>query len=145
MSTPFNTGKDALSFGGICCGSMALVSGLIFYYTMGLMAGTVGQWIFLSLVVIGGLFLLIGLALYPGSRERAKLWKKVLEIAAVEKEVTISDIHTRTGIDSELVRKILVHCLMNYMLFGYIEGDLFVRDTSARPGRYRGPTGLFSG
>ncbi|MGD9396818.1 MAG: hypothetical protein PVJ05_10355 [Candidatus Thorarchaeota archaeon] len=145
MSTSFNTGKDALSFGGICCGSMALVSGLIFYYTMGLMVGTVGQWIFLSLVVIAGLFLLIGLALYPGSRERAKLWKKVLEIAAVEKEVSISDLHMRTGIDAEVVRQILVHCLMRGMLFGYIEGDLFVRDTSARPSPYFRGVGLYRG
>jgi len=43
-----------------------------------------------------------------------------------------------------LVRVVLTKCLMRGYLFGYIEGDLFVRDTAGRP-RYpiRGQRGLF--
>lgn len=145
MSNAFNTRKDALSFLGICFGSIVMVFGLIFFFGIGPMVGLLVRWVFLALILIGGGFLAIGFALYPGSRRRAKLWRKVLEIAAVEKEVSISDLHVRTGIDSEVVRKILVHCLMNGMLFGYIEGDLFVRDTSARPSRYMRGAGLYGG
>ena len=144
MAYMYNTGRDVLSFLGICFGPIISFMGFLFYILVGPIAGIGFQWIFVAMVLIGvGLFV-AGLGSLPGTRRRAKLWKTVLEIAAVEKEVTILDISQRTGIDSEMVRKVLVHCLMNYMLFGYIEGDLFVRDTSARPFRYRGPPGLFS-
>ncbi|MHA3963352.1 MAG: hypothetical protein AM325_007400 [Candidatus Thorarchaeota archaeon SMTZ1-45] len=144
MTYLYNTGRDVLSIMGICLGPVILIMGLLMYYLVGYMIGIGFQLIFLAIAFIGfGLFA-AGLGLYPSMRKRAKLWKKVLEIAAVEKEVTISDLHIRTGIDSEEVRKILAHCLMNGILFGYIEGDLFVRDTSARPFRYKSPTGLFS-
>jgi MFS family permease len=144
MAYTYNTGRDVLALLGVCLGPIMLFMGFLLHILIGPIAGIGFQWTFLAIVLIGvGLFV-AGLGLLPGTRRRAKLWKAVLEIAAVEKEVTILDISQRTGIDSEMVRKILVHCLMNHMLFGYIDGDLFVRDTSARPFRYMGPTGLFS-
>ncbi len=144
MAYMYNSGRDVLSLSGICLGPILMIMGLMMYIMIGPLAYIGFQWIFLGILLFGVVLLVVGLGLFPGTRRRAKLWKSVLEIAAVEKEVTILDISQRTGIDSEMVRKILVHCLMNYMLFGYIDGDLFVRDTSARPFRYRGPPGLFS-
>ena len=145
MSNAFDTGRGALSFLGICFGLMILFFGLMMHILVGPLVDFLFQWIFLAVIFIGLVLVAMGFALYPGSRRRAKLWKTVLEIAAVEKEVTISDLHTRTGIDAEIVRKILVHCLMNGMLFGYIEGDLFVRNTSAGPSRFYRRTGLYGG
>jgi hypothetical protein len=143
MAYMYNTGRDVLSFLGMCFGPIIAFMGLMLYFLVGSMADIWFQRVFLALILIGFGLLVVGLALYPGTRRRTKLYRRVLEIAAVEKEVTISDLHVRTGIDSELVRQILVHCLMNGMLFGYIDGDLFVRDTSGRPFRFRGGTGLY--
>lgn len=141
----YSTGRDVLSFVGICLGFMVLLMGLIMYTIIGPLAETWFQNISLAMVLFGVGFLALGFGLLPSARNRAKVRKKVLEIAAVEKEVTISDLHVRTGIDPETVREILAHCLINGILFGYIEGDLFVRDTSARPFYARGASGLYGG
>jgi hypothetical protein len=121
---------------------MLVFTGSVMYTVVGLVAGIWFQQVAVVLILSGAVFLVIGLASYPGTRKRVLFRKRILEIAAVEKEVTISDLHVRTGIDSEVVREILVFCLMHGILFGYIEGDLFVRDTSARPVYFRGRTGL---
>ena len=145
MAYMYSTGRDVLTFVGICFGLMLLFMGGIMYILIGPVATGWFQDIFLVVTLIGFGLLALGLGLYPGTRKRSNLRKKVLEIAAVEKEVTISDLHVRTGIDPETVRGILVQCLMSGMLFGYIEGDLFVRDTSARPIYFRGRAGLYGG
>ncbi|MFX1605397.1 MAG: hypothetical protein ACFFDD_05770 [Promethearchaeota archaeon] len=139
----YSTGRDVLAFVGICVGLMLLIMGVIMYTLIGPLATIWFQNIFLVMTLFGFGLLAVGLGFYPGTRKRARIRKKVLEIAAVEKEVTISDLHVRTGIDPETVREILVRCLMSGMLFGYIEGDLFVRDTSARPFYFRGRAGLY--
>ncbi len=145
MAYMYSTGREVLSFTGICLGFMLLFMGLIMYTLIGPVATSLFQNIFLAMVLIGLGFLALGLGLLPDARNRAKLRKRILEIAAVEKEVTISDLHVRTGIDPETVRGILAQCLMNGILFGYIEGDLFVRDTSGRPFYSRGAAGLYGG
>jgi len=101
--------------------------------------------IFSSLTLWGGVLLVfIGIGFIPSARRDAKIARSVIEIAAVRKEVTITEISQETGLDYEYVRKILTQYLVSGYLFGYIEGDLFVRDTAGRP-RYpiRGQRGLF--
>jgi len=133
------------TFLGVCFGSLILRMGLIMYFLIGPIADAMFQMMFLAAIIVGAGLIIMGFASYPGTRRRGKIFRKVIEIAAVEKEVTISEIHTCTGIDSETVRQILVHCLVNRSFFGYIEDNLFVRDTSGRPTRYSGQTGLDGG
>lgn len=99
---------------------------------------------FSTVLLYGGAILfIIGLALVPGARKETARTQSILRIAAVRKEVTIHEISQETGLDHEYVRATLERYLMNGFLFGYIEGDLFVRDTAGRP-RYRsGQTGLY--
>lgn len=99
---------------------------------------------FIALLVIGILLLLIGVIKIPGVRKEIASWQSVVGIAAVRKEVSISDISYETGLDSEYVREVLSNCLTNGLLHGYIEGDLFVRDTSGTPVYPRSQTDLFS-
>ena len=93
---------------------------------------------------IGVSLIILGFALVPGVRKTSNVNSQILEITAVRKEVTISEISQETGLDRELVRDVLTKFLVRGFLFGYIEGDLFVRDTAGRP-RYpiRGQRGLF--
>lgn len=92
----------------------------------------------------GALFFIIGLVLVPSARKETTRTQSILRIAAVRKEVTIQEISQETGLDPEYVRSILERYLMNRFLFGYIEGDLFVRDTAGRPPYMRGHSGLFT-
>ena len=135
-------GRDALTFCGICFGLVLSIMGLIFYYIIEPMAGSILDFLFLVLSFAGLVFLTLGLATYPGTRRRGRIYRQVLEIAAVEKEVQISEIQYRTGIDAETVRAILVHCLISGILFGHIDDDLFVRDTSGRRSTYVPHNGL---
>ena len=99
--------------------------------------------IFSSLTLWGGVLLFfIGIGLIPSARKEAKKTRSIIEIAAVRKEVTITEISQETGLDSEYVRKVLTQYLISGFLFGYIEGDLFVRDTAGGRrylARQRGP------
>ncbi len=93
----------------------------------------------------GILLLIIGLAMIPGVRRETIKTKSIIEIAAVRKEVTISEISQETSLDREYVREVLTKYLMSGFLFGYIEDDLFVRDTAGRPRHYgRGRMGFSS-
>ncbi|MGY5879805.1 MAG: hypothetical protein RTV31_06120 [Candidatus Thorarchaeota archaeon] len=97
-----------------------------------------------NILLYGGfLLLLVGLLLIPSTQREAKKARSIIEIAAVRKEVSISDISYETGLDSEYIRKVLTQYLMNGFLFGYIEGDIFVRDTAGRPRYPRRQSGLF--
>ena len=78
----------------------------------------------------GFILFFVGVALIPSARNETNKARKIIEIAAVRKEVSISDISYETGFDKEYVRKILTQYLVGGLLFGYIEGDLFVRDTA---------------
>jgi hypothetical protein len=140
----WNAGRDALTYCGICIGLMFLFFGVVMWLFVGPLAGPPFELLFLGFSLAGACLFIGGLATLPGTRRRSKIIRRILEIAAVEKEVTISEIHTRTGIDSETVRAVLVHCLMNRILYGYIEDDLFVRDTSGGHFRYTDGSGLFN-
>ena len=97
-----------------------------------------------AVTLYGGILLVIlGIALVPGVRRTTAITRSIIEIAAVRKEVTISEISQETGLDREYIRKILTQHLISGFLFGYIEGDLFVRDTTGRPRNPRGQRGLF--
>jgi len=124
-------------------GLVLVVMGTIYYYEIGHTFPYI-QSVFIAVFVIGILLLLFGAIKIPGVRKEIARWQSVVRIAAVRKEVSISDISYETGLDSEYVREILTKCLMNGFLHGYIEGDLFVRDTSGTPVYPRGQTGLFS-
>lgn len=125
----------------IMFGIMGLIMGLMFTVIVPVpipMFDTIA-----SVALYGGiLLLLVGFSLYPGVRRSSAMTRSILEIAAVRKEVTIHAISQETGLDSEYVRKILTQYLMSGILFGYIEDDLFVRDTGGRPRYGRGQMGL---
>ena len=89
------------------------------------------------------ILIFIGVALVPSARSDAAKTQSILRIAAVRKEVTISEISHETGLDPEYIRDILERYLMSGYLFGYIEGDLFVRDTAGRPRYYGRQMGLY--
>jgi hypothetical protein len=122
---------------------MAIAFGLFLWFMFMDVGVPLIQTLSLLLFAIGIILFGIGVATYPATRNRSSLMRQVLEIAAVEKQVSISEIHTRTGIDSETVRAILAACLINRILFGYIEDDIFVRDTAGRPPAYPGRMGLY--
>jgi len=66
-------------------------------------------------------------------RRAQKKRQSVLEIVGVQREASISEIRSRTGLDSEEIRAIIVSALLSHQLFGYLEDDIFVRDISGRP------------
>ena len=100
--------------------------------TTDLILQDIGNILFLT----AGVMIIAGLALIPGSRREGRKIRNILEIVAVRKEVRISDIQSETGLDSEYIRKIITDMLISHILFGYLEDDLFVRDTSGRPPFY---------
>ncbi len=94
-----------------------------------------------GLIIAALVMIFAGLVLIPGSRRESRRIRSVLEIVAVRKEVSISDISAETGLEREYIRKIITNMLISHVLFGYLENDLFVRDTSGRPPFY-GASGL---
>ena len=126
---------------GMFLGVMITFMGVMFYFMLGDIIPPFANF-FLLLIAVGFLLFLVGVAKAPGARRESAKWKSIIEIAAVRKEVSISDISYETGLDSEYIRKVLTQCLMSGYLFGYIEDDLFVRDTSGRRGYYPGRMGL---
>jgi hypothetical protein len=129
---------------GSVCGGMMLVMGIMFIIIIPPPPSDSFFNIISTVLLYGGaIILVIGLLLVPGARKESARTQSILRIAAVRKEVTIHEISQETGLDPEYVRAILERYLMNGYLFGYIEGDLFVRDTAGRP-RYRsGQMGLY--
>lgn len=106
-----------------------------------------GELIFISItgqiMLYGGiLMIVIGIVLIPSGRREINKRKKVIEIVAVRKQITISEISQETGLDREYIRQLLTNLLIAHALFGYIEDDLFVRDTTGRPRYGQGQMGL---
>jgi hypothetical protein len=127
----------AIMFGG-----MLIVMGLVFTFIIPDFDPIFD--IISNIILYGGILLLIiGFAMVPGTKRETNKIRSIIEIAAVRKEVSISDISYETGLDSEYVRKVLTQYLMSGFLFGYIEGDLFVRDTAGRPRIPSTQRGLF--
>jgi hypothetical protein len=88
---------------------------------------------YLAILLAGVLMIVIGIALIPSSRRARRKIKSVYEIAAVRKQVTITEICEETGHDYEFVQKVITDGILYKRLYGYLEGDLFVRDTSKKP------------
>jgi hypothetical protein len=130
---------------GVCLamtfGFMIVLMGAVFYFTLGDIIQPFAIF-FLLMIAIGFILFFGGAVKAPSARREQKNWRRILEIAAVRKEVSISDIGYETGLDSEYIRNVLTQCLVGGLLFGYIENDIFVRDTAGRPGYYPGRMGL---
>ncbi len=138
------TGRGIGACLGTMCGGMMLLMGVMFTFAFPPISDSFFNTISTILLYGGAVFLVIGLVLVPGARTENARTQSILRIAAVRKEVTIHEISQETGLDHEYVRYTLERYLMNGFLFGYIEGDLFVRDTAGRPRYSRGQTGLFT-
>jgi hypothetical protein len=121
---------------GRTCGSIFLAMFLIFFgamfYFMPFEPFNQFDFLFLGLIVFAILLIVYGLTLVPSNRRAQQRNMSIYKIAAVRKEVTISDICTETGLDYEYVRNYLTESIMYGRLQGYLEEDLFVRDVSAR-------------
>jgi hypothetical protein len=95
------------------------------------------------ILLISAIMIFAGIAYYPSGKKESRQIRSILEIVAVRKQVSISDISEETGLDREYIRKIITNMLIAHALFGYLEDDLFVRDTAGRPSiYYRRPFGL---
>jgi hypothetical protein len=117
-------------------GFAALVMGLTFTFTMPSFNTTFET--VTSLILWGGVLLVLaGIVLVPSFRREVGKLQSILDIVIVRKEVTISEISSETGLDREYVQDVISKQLKIGLLFGHLEGDLFVCDTS----RYRGHRG----
>lgn len=92
----------------------------------------------------GILLLIIGIVLVPGVIRETKKTKSIIEIVSVRKEITISEISSETGLDREYIQEVVAKRLIIGSLHGYLEDDLFVRDTGARRRYSTGQMGLSS-
>ena len=121
--------------GTTCClifaGMFAIAFGSMFYFWSFDPFGDFDI-LFLGLIVGGILMIVYGLTLVPANNRARRRNMSIYEIAAVRKQVSISDICTETGLDYEYVRNYLTEAIMYKRLYGYLEDDLFVRDVSAR-------------
>jgi len=90
------------------------------------------SWILLA---TGSFLLVVGVFLGGlGSKSVSKEYT-VIEIAALRKKVTITELQRETNLPRETIERILRDALMNQKLTGYLENDKFVRDTSVSPWR----------
>ena len=84
----------------------------------------------LILLVTGSFLLVVGVFLMgPGSKS-VREEQNVLEIAAMRKNITISELQRETNLPRETIERILTDALLNQRLSGYIEDEEFVRDVS---------------
>ena len=91
---------------------------------------TSASWI---LLVIGSFLLVVGVFLLgPGSTSVRKE-NSVLEIAAMRKKVTITELQRETDLPRETIEEILRDALLNQWLSGYLDDEEFVRDISVSP------------
>ena len=86
----------------------------------------------ISWILLGtGLFLLVvgAFLMGPGSKS-VREEQNVLEIAAMRKNITISELQRETNLPRETIERILTDALLNQRLSGYLEDEEFVRDVS---------------
>lgn len=87
------------------------------------------------ILLVTGLFLLVvGVFLGLGSESVSKEYN-VVEIAAMRKKVTITELQRETNLPRERIEEILRDALLNQWLSGYLADEEFVRDTSVSPWR----------
>lgn len=122
--------------GSFMLGFVVLAVGLSFTFTMPPFNSTFE--IVFSLILMSGVILvLVGIEQIPSFRRNVEKLRSILEIIADREIVTISEISSETGLDREYVKNRISNQLKIGLLFGHLEGDLFVLDTSRRFG-YRG-------
>ncbi len=139
----YDSGRGIGACFAITFGLLIAFMGLIFTFTLAEISE--GLTIISYLLLVGGLILFLGgLSLVPGARKEYAKRQSILRIAGVRKEVSISDLSYETGLDPEYIREILTSFLISGFLFGYIEGDLFVRDTAGGSRYPRHQSGLFN-
>lgn len=86
------------------------------------------------IVLATGLFLLvIGVFLSVLGSKSDREEYSVMEIAAMRKKVTITELQIETNLPRETIEQILRDALLNQRLTGYLEDDEFVRDVSVSP------------
>jgi len=137
------TGRQCGACFGTMCGGMMLLMSIMFIFIIPPTSDSIFNTISTVTLYGGAILLVIGLVLVPGARKENARTQSILRIAAVRKEVTIHEISQETGLDHEYIRATLERYLMSGFLFGYIEGDLFVRDTAGRPRYGSGKMGLY--
>ncbi len=88
------------------------------------------SWILLA---TGSFLLVVGVFLGGlGSKSVSKEYI-VVEIAAMRKKVTITELQRETNLPRETIERILRDALLNQGLSGYLEDEEFVRDVSVSP------------
>ncbi|MGY5858216.1 MAG: hypothetical protein RTU63_02520 [Candidatus Thorarchaeota archaeon] len=87
----------------------------------------------LILLVTGGLLLVVGVFLMGPGSKNARKESSVLEIAAMRKKVTITELQRETNLPRETIKQILRDALLNQWLSGYLNDEEFVRDVSVSP------------
>ncbi len=76
--------------------------------------------------------IIIGIASHPTRKRENMKIQSIIDIVSVRKQASISDIHAETGLDREYIQEVIAKRLISGSLHGYLEDDLFVRDTGAR-------------
>ena len=86
----------------------------------------------ISWILLGtGLFLLVvGVFLMGPGSKRVREEHNVLEIAAMRKNITISELQRETDLPRKTIERILRDALLSQRLSGYLEDEEFVRDVS---------------
>ncbi len=88
------------------------------------------SWILLA---TGSFLLVVGVFLGGlGSKSVSKEYT-VIEIAAMRKKVTITELQRETNLPRETIEEILRDALLNQWLSGYLTDEEFVRDVSVSP------------
>ncbi len=142
MSATVGPAENAGVCIGIFFGLMIAFMGTMFYFMLGDIIPPFANF-FILLIIVGLVLFFVGVVKAPSARRESAKWKSIVEIAAVRKEVSISDLSYETGLDKEYIMKVLTQCLMNGFLYGYIEDELFVRDTAGRRYYVVGRRGFF--
>jgi len=88
------------------------------------------SWILLG---TGWFLLVVGVFLLGSGSKSVREEYIVLEIAAMRKKVTITELQRETNLPRETIERILRDALLNQRLSGYLEDEEFVRDVSVSP------------
>ena len=87
----------------------------------------------LILLVTGFPLLVVGVFLMGPGSKRVREENSVLEIVAMRKKITITELQRETNLPRETIERILSDALLNQRLSGYLEDEEFVRDVSVSP------------
>jgi hypothetical protein len=80
-----------------------------------------------EVTLIGGsAAIIIGAILFVAGIPETRRLRRILEVVLVRKEITISEISTQTGFDTEYIRKAVSNLIGTSYLFGFLENDRFI-------------------